>query len=109
MQIDDALIKKVVQRILQVTQPVRIILFGSASAGNMTPDSDLDLLVIEEDMINERQESIRLRSSLGDLGLPVDIFAITRHRFEETKDVIGGLAYPANKYGRIIYEGPRTG
>jgi hypothetical protein len=25
-------------------------------------------------------------------------------RFEETKYVIGGLAYPANKYGKVIYE-----
>ena len=25
-------------------------------------------------------------------------------RFEETKEIIGGLAYPANKYGRVIYE-----
>ena len=24
--------------------------------------------------------------------------------FEETKNVIGGLAYPANKYGTILYE-----
>lgn len=27
-----------------------------------------------------------------------------RYRFEETKSVIGGLAYPANKYGKVIYE-----
>jgi hypothetical protein len=25
-------------------------------------------------------------------------------RFEKTKEIIGGLAYPANKYGRVIYE-----
>ena len=25
-------------------------------------------------------------------------------RFEESKDVIGGLAYPARKYGKVIYE-----
>jgi len=25
-------------------------------------------------------------------------------RFEESKEVIGGIAYPANKYGKIIYE-----
>jgi hypothetical protein len=26
--------------------------------------------------------------------------------FEETKGVIGGLAYPANKYGIVIYANP---
>jgi hypothetical protein len=25
-------------------------------------------------------------------------------RFEERKSVIGGIAYPANKYGKVIYE-----
>ena len=106
MQIDENLINEIVGRILQVTQPSRVILFGSAATGTMTPDSDLDLLVIEDNVAYEREESIRLRSSLGDIGYPVDVFAMTRIRFEETKDVIGGLAYPANKYGRVIYEAP---
>jgi hypothetical protein len=30
-------------------------------------------------------------------------------RFEETKSVIGGIAYPANKYGKAIYEAAWTG
>jgi predicted nucleotidyltransferase len=101
---EESVIEEAVNRILQVSRPVRIILFGSAAAGKMTADSDLDFLVIEDEFINEREESIRLRSSLGDLGLPVDIFAMTRNRFEETKGVIGGLAYPAHKYGRTVYE-----
>jgi hypothetical protein len=25
-------------------------------------------------------------------------------RFEEAKAVIGGVAYPAHKYGRVLYE-----
>jgi hypothetical protein len=29
---------------------------------------------------------------------------MARERFEETKNIIGGIAYPANKYGRVIYE-----
>ena len=104
MHMEESVIKEAVNRILQVSRPVRIILFGSAAAEKMTADSDLDFLVIEDEFINEREESIRLRSSLGDLGLPVDIFAMTRNRFEETKGVIGGLAYPAHKYGRTVYE-----
>lgn len=38
------------------------------------------------------------------MDIPVDVFAMTSERFEETKEVIGGLAYPANKYGKVIYE-----
>jgi predicted nucleotidyltransferase len=101
---DGDLLKKVVDRILAVTKPERIILFGSGATGGMTRDSDLDLLVIERDFKSQREENIRLRKALGDLGIPVDVFAMTLERFEETKGVIGGLAYPANKYGKVIYE-----
>lgn len=37
----------IVQRLLEVSQPDRIILFGSAATGQLTPDSDIDLLVLE--------------------------------------------------------------
>ena len=100
----DDLFKKVVDRILAVAKPDRIILFGSAATGSVTPDSDLDLLILERGLGNQRQESARLREALGDLGVPVDVFAMESERFEETEGVIGGLAYPANKYGRVIYE-----
>ena len=83
---------------------VSCILFGSAAADTMTPDSDIDLLVIERSFGSEREESIRLRTALGDMDIPVDVFAMTSERFEETKEVFGGLAYPANKYGKVIYE-----
>jgi hypothetical protein len=34
-------------RILTVARPDRIILFGSAGTGEMTRDSDIDLLIVE--------------------------------------------------------------
>jgi len=104
MKGDGDLLKKVVDRILTVAKPERIILFGSGATGRMTRDSDLDLLVIERGFKSQREERTRLRKALGDVGIPVDVFAMTPERFEETKGVIGGLAYPANKYGRVIYE-----
>jgi len=108
MKGDRDLLKKVVDRILAVAKPERIILFGSGATGRRTRDSDLDLLVIERDFKSQREESIRLREALGNLDIPVDVFAMTQERFEETKGVIGGLAYPANKYGKVIYEGARS-
>jgi len=107
MTVNEKLVKKVVGSILAVAKPERIILFGSAASGTMTRDSDLDLLVIEHGFENQREESIRLREALGNLDISIDIFAMTPERFEETKSVIGGLAYPANKYGKVIYEAAR--
>jgi len=102
--IDEVLIQEIVQRIVRVAQPRRIILFGSAAAGRMTTDSDIDLLVIEDRPGHPRRESVRLRESLRGMGVPFDVVVMSTDRFEETKDLIGGVAFPASKYGKVIYE-----
>lgn len=104
MSIDERTIQEVVRRILSVARPDKIILFGSAATGKMTPDSDVDLLVVEPAPSDQHQESVRIDSALGGLGYPFDVIVISTDWFEASKDVIGGIAYPANKYGRVIYE-----
>ena len=97
MGITDTLLNSIVQRILQVCHPERIILFGSAAAGNMTRDSDIDLLVVEPALGNAFQESTRINDALRGLGYAFDIVVISSRHFRETGDVIGGIAYPARK------------
>ncbi len=104
MGIDDRVIEGIVQRILTVAKPDKIILFGSAATGRMTPDSDIDLLIVEPDPSNQRKEYVRIRKALWDFDYPFDIVFIATQWFEESKDVIGGIAYPAHKYGKVIYE-----
>jgi len=60
--------------------------------------------VVEDEVDDVRAESVRLRMALGDLGRPLDVLVIRTERFERTKDVIGGIAYPANRYGLVLYE-----
>ena len=104
MGIDESLIREIVRRLLDVTKPDRIILFGSAAAGRMTEDSDIDLLVVAPSSSNTIEERVKLLRSLRGLGIPFDVFIIATERFEESKDIFGGIAYPAHKYGRVIYE-----
>jgi uncharacterized protein len=103
MAVDETLTQEIVRRILTVAEPDSIILFGSAATGQMTCDSDIDLLVVEPAPENTRSESVRIRRALGDIGYPVDVIVIATARFEETKSVIGGIAYPAHKFGRVLY------
>lgn len=104
MGVDQSLLQEVVRRLLKVSQPERIILFGSAATGQMTPDSDIDLLVVTRSPQNTLEERARLRQSLRGLGFAFDVFIIAADRFEESKNIFGGIAYPAHKYGRVIYE-----
>ena len=104
MGLNEKVIAEIIRRILSITQPERIILFGSAASGRMTRDSDIDLLIVETHPDNPRDESVRLRQALRGLGLPIDVIVMSSERFQETKEIIGGIAYPANKYGKVIYE-----
>ena len=104
MTVDETLLDEVVRRVLTVARPDRIILFGSAATGQMTEDSDLDLLVVEPEPGDTRDRSVRIRRALGDVRYPVDVIVMSSARFEETKNLIGGIAYPARKYGRVLYE-----
>ncbi len=82
----------------------RVILYGSRARGTEKPESDFDLLVVEADPVAKRDEMWRLRQAVGELPHPVDVWVMGEQEFEETKNVIGGLAYPAHKYGVVLYE-----
>ena len=101
--IDKALIDEIVRRVLSVAAPDKIILFGSAATGRMTRDSDIDLLIVEAGPIDRREEYVRIRRALRGMGYPFDILFITTEWFEASKNVIGGIAYPAHKHGKVIY------
>jgi predicted nucleotidyltransferase len=104
MGVDNALLSEIVRRILTVARPDKIILFGSAAAGQMTKDSDIDLLIVGPPPANRHEASVEIRDAIGNVQVPVDVILIATERFESTKDIVGGIAYPAHKYGRVLYE-----
>jgi predicted nucleotidyltransferase len=104
MGIDESLIEEIVRRVLTAAVPDRIILFGSAATGEMTRDSDIDLLIVETNPRDRRKKSVKIDETFSGLAYPFDVIVISSEWFEASKNVIGGIAYPANKYGKVIYE-----
>ena len=45
---DQDTLNEAIRRIVEIAEPERIMLFGSAARGDMTRHSDLDLLIIKE-------------------------------------------------------------
>ena len=101
--IDSEILERVVDRLVQAFEPEMIILYGSYAEGLATRDSDLDFLVIIAQPITRRAEQKRLLGSFNDVPIPEQVITISKEEFEETRDVIGGIAYPAAKYGKVIY------
>lgn len=72
------------RRILAVADPDRIILCGSGATGEMTRDSDIDLLIVEKSPANRDEESVRIRSAIGEVPFSVDVIVINAERYEAT-------------------------
>src|SRR5712692_6745559 len=90
------LLNEIKRRILAASDPEQIILFGSHARGNAGPDSDIDLLVVEEGIEMPRRESIRLRSALRGLLVPIDVLVATPQQLERYRNAIGLI------YGSIL-------
>lgn len=64
--VDARLLDEVVTRIRRVGNPRRVVLFGSHAHGHGRPDSDLDLLIIEDsDLPRHRRAPRYLRALVG--------------------------------------------
>jgi predicted nucleotidyltransferase len=104
---DLAIARKAAEAILGAdgTRVRRIILFGSRARGDAKPDSDLDLLVVTREATPTEQRAYRqsLHRVCRGFGLSVEPHVMTEGTFEETRTVIGGLAYPASTEGVTLY------
>jgi predicted nucleotidyltransferase len=97
-------LNEVLQRILSVVQPRRVILFGSAARGQVTPDSDLDLLVIVPGPVHRRRIEQQIYTNLRGILVPVDVVVATEEDIEKYGDQIGMIYRPALNEGKVIYE-----
>ena len=92
-----------VRRIVEVAQPDRIVLFGSAARGEMGPDSDLDVLVVKSGVEHRRRLAQDIYMNLSGVGVGVDVIVLTPEDIEAQRDSVGSIVGPALDEGRVIY------
>ena len=97
---------EITRRILSISDPDKIILFGSSVRGDAHSDSDLDLLVILRGVKSPRLESNRLRRVLRGLLVPVDIIVASPEQIQRHRNTIGLIYNSALAEGRVVYERP---
>ncbi len=98
---------EIVRRIRLVAKPHKIVLFGSRARGEHRPDSDIDLLVIEDSALPRHRRSIPLYAALADLPLAVDteVVVYTPAEVAEWSTADAAFVTTALREGSILYEG----
>jgi len=92
----------IIERIVEVADPERILLFGSAARDEMGPDSDFDLLVVKSD-VHRRKMAQRIYRNLIGVGQPVDIVVVTPEDLERYADSHALVISPALEEGTEVY------
>lgn len=102
----DDLLEEIVRRIQSISNPAKIILFGSYARGDFGLDSDLDLLVVEDEVDSTRAETARIYRALADLAVPVDVVVVRTSYVQQYGDLVGTVVRPALREGRVLYARP---
>jgi len=95
----------VVSRVVaNARQPAKVIVFGSYARGVADEDSDLDLLVVEQELFDKGKEYLRLKAAVGRIGVGVDLLLMSESEFERRRQVLGTVPYWASQEGRVLYD-----
>lgn len=92
-----------VQRIIKTVNPRRIILFGSASSGEMGADSDLDVLIVMQDGVHRQRAAQMIYKSLRGLGFAKDVVVVTESDVRDHGDNPSLVLRPALQQGTELY------
>jgi predicted nucleotidyltransferase len=95
-------LREIVRRVVEVAQPERIILFGSAARGEMGPNSDVDLLVVKANA-HRRQLAQQIYRNLIGVGQAVDVVVVTPDDIERYRNTHALIIAPALREGKVVY------
>ena len=95
----DADIARVVRRVVEEVDPLRVVLFGSRAKGNARPDSDIDLLIVVPDGNRPLTVMRHLYGRIGWIGVEVDYLVVTPDRLDRYGASIGYIYREALAHG----------
>lgn len=102
--VNQTLLTEVVKRLQIAGKPLKIVLFGSQSRGDSHPESDLDLLVVEESDLPRHKRSPRYYKALAGVFPSKDITVWTPAEIQEWDAVPNAFVTTALREGKVLYE-----
>lgn len=102
--LSDKILQQITLRVLKVSDPKKIVMFGSYAREEADENSDLDLLIIEQGTVDRGKEMIKIRNAIGDVGMGVDVVVCPETDVNEWGHVRNTLIHQALKEGKVLYE-----
>jgi Nucleotidyltransferase domain. len=101
--IPQEVLKKIIQRIVEVAQPEKIILCGSAARGTMGRHSDVDLLVVKSGEFDQSRLVGDIYMRLHGVGQAVDVLVVTPEQVEQYRNTHCLIIAPALREEKEVY------
>ncbi|MEW6007347.1 MAG: nucleotidyltransferase domain-containing protein [bacterium] len=97
-------LNEAVFRILKTSSPDKIILFGSCVGGNYKEGSDIDFLIIKQDIKSKIMEYAKIRKGLKGLKFPFDIIILTPQEYDfYSENWKNSVVAEAKEKGMVLY------
>lgn len=99
----DKTLEKILNKILEIVTPEKVILFGSRAKGEANQDSDYDILIVKSGLTDKRGLSKKLYRNMLGTNASVDILIEVPEIIEKYKDSVGYIYKKILQEGKIIY------
>lgn len=99
-----ACLPEAIDRIVRGYAPRQIILFGSWARGEARPDSDLDFLVVLDQIDDKRRTAVAILRTLNGLPISKDVVVTTPDEIVRRGHLVGDVLRPALREGVVVYE-----
>jgi predicted nucleotidyltransferase len=101
-----------IRAIVAAVDPEKVILFGSHARGTTSPDSDVDLIIIEKQDFgpnrSRRAELSKIRKALFNFLVPIDILVFSETEEKDLKTLRCSVIAVSAAEGRVLYERERA-
>jgi len=104
----DGVLPEMVHAIVEEVDPEQVYLFGSRARGDASPESDVDLLVIEHQSFDPQrsrlQEVNRIYRAISRFRVPTDVLLYSSDEFARWKGSVNHVIGRCCREGELLYE-----
>jgi len=105
---DDELIREMTETLVERINPIQVYLFGSRATGVARPDSDVDLLIVVDQVfgptLSRRTEVARIRKLLSGFKVPKDILLYGSDEVARWRNARNHVVSHCLREGKLLYE-----